>query len=200
MLRDLNTESFLYSLMKEDLAKVIAVLYLLSEHGRLGRYQISRTLKLGEGVVRRILKELREGGFVTSLRGGSSLTSRGKELLRGLLEELKVKKVIRVDVTGVVGPGYLGVGVCYRTSSRNILRIRDEVVRGGAEGALVLEFEGGKLKMPYMNSEESRVSDFIKSITETFELSEGDVVVVGFDKEFGKALMGVLRAVLLFHE
>lgn len=200
-LRNLNAKFLLYLLMKDELAKVLAILYLLSEYRRLGRYQISKMLRLGEGVVRRILKELKETGFVTSLRGGSSLTLKGKKLLRGLLETFKVKKIVKVNVADVVGPGYLGVGVCCRTSCSDVLKIRDEVVRGGAEGALVLKFEGGELKMPYINGKELlEISKFMRSVSNLFKLSEGDIIIIGFDKEFGRALIGVIKAVLLFHE
>jgi len=184
-----------------ELVQVLAVLYLLSEYKRLGRYQISEILSLGEGVVRRILKRLRDKGFVTTSRGGTSLTLRGKELLKAIFRKFDIKKVAEVNVTKIIGSGYSGIGVCCSTLSQNVLKIRDEVVRGGAEGALILKFERGKLTIPYLDKEEiPGMHEFVESVTKTFELSDGDVVIVGFNKKLGRALMGAIRATLAFHK
>jgi len=182
----------------DNLVQILAILYLLSEYGRLGRYQISKTLKLGEGVVRRILKYLKDEGLIVSSKGGSSLTLKGKRFLRKLFDKFNIKKMREVNVTKVVGSDYLGVGICCKALLGDILRIRDEAVRGGAEGALILKFEGGRLVMPYMDSEAVPVlQDFIESITKIFEPSEGDIVIIGFNKDLGRALVGAIRAALL---
>ncbi|RLE74636.1 MAG: hypothetical protein DRJ56_07115 [Thermoprotei archaeon] len=175
--------------------RVLAVLYLLSEFSRLGRYQLSRMTSLGEGVVRRVLAYLKSGGFVASSRGGALLTDEGRRLLRQLLARYGIRKLASVDVTKIVGAGYSGFGACCSPPRLGVLEIRDRVVRGGADGALILRCEGGRLRAPYLEGEAvPHMSEFKRAVESIFQPRDDEVVIVGFSRDPGRALLATLRA------
>ncbi|WP_243666138.1 hypothetical protein [Vulcanisaeta sp. JCM 16159] len=51
-------------------AEELTVLLILKKYGRMGRYSLSAISGMGEGVVRRVLSELKGQGAIRVMRGG----------------------------------------------------------------------------------------------------------------------------------
>ena len=176
----------------------IALMILLSILGRLGRRQISNYLKIGEGVTKRIVRNLDNQGLVDIKRGGGSLSRKGLEDLRDKLSKFKIVSVKILDVEEVC-PNCKGVGFLLRKLSLcKLVEIRDEAVRGGARGALIIRVEEGKLTLPpdlgYLEDYFPLLANEIK---ENFEISEGDVIILAFSENIGDAIIGGLKASIL---
>lgn len=176
----------------------IALMILLSILGRLGRRQISNYLKIGEGVTKRIVRNLDNQGLVDIKRGGGSLSRKGLENLRDKLSKFKIVSVKILDVEEVC-PNCKGVGFLLRKLSLcKLVEIRDEAVRGGARGALIIRVEEGKLTLPpdlgYLEDYFPLLANEIK---ENFEISEGDVIILAFSENIGDAIIGGLKASIL---
>ena len=176
----------------------IALMILLSILGRLGRRQISNYLKIGEGVTKRIVRNLDNQGLVDIKRGGGSLSKKGLENLRDKLSKFKIVSVKILDVEEVC-PNCKGVGFLLRKLSLcRLVEIRDEAVRGGARGALIIRVEEGKLTLPpdlgYLEDYFPLLANEIK---ENFEISEGDVIILAFSENIGDAIIGGLKASIL---
>lgn len=122
----------------------MTVLLMLRRYGRMGRYSLSAVAGMGEGVVRRVLNELREKGAVKVMRGGAELTSKGEELLNNLLHDLGIDEVR--EVTGFPQLLKCECRRCYASViSRGInedliIRLRDIAIKNGSDAVLFLKF------------------------------------------------------------
>lgn len=113
-----------------------------------GRYSLSRELGLGEGVIRRLYRELRREGLITVVRGGARLTPLG---VMRLEEELRRCGIIAIKLfkpDSVMGEGLMGVVAALAASIRNVVDARDCVVRAGARSALVIKRGSGRFYLP----------------------------------------------------
>lgn len=166
-------------------------LLTLKEKGRIGRKRLALDLGTGEATARTVLEKLKSISLLQETRLGASLTARGREFVErmaGLLDKLEVS-----EVRGVTG--YL-VGFVVKKRARLVksgVEERDEAVRGGARGALVLSYTGGKLVFP----NNLGVCDFVVLNPEAEEkLSDGDCVIIAWADTKLKAVLGSLRASL----
>ncbi len=74
---------------------------------------------------------------------------------------------------------------------------RDEAVRSGAQGSIIIGFRGGRLVLPPDNREASEISPREdKRLCDIFDLSENDLIVIGFASNKPRSLSGALAAVL----
>ncbi len=181
----------------DEYANIIAILYLLKKYGRLGRYQLSKMLGIGEGVVRKILERLRDEGYLNTIRGGSSLTELGKKLYEDLLRKFNIKKICEIDIKSLIGKEYYSVGLCCKLNEVKVLSLRDSVVRAGADGALIIIYENGILKLPYVSNDIKRdFPSLANSLIKEFNPIDKEIIVISFSKDFGKALLSVLKAII----
>jgi len=154
-------------------------------------------LGLGEGKVRSILKQLKELGFIEVKRGGSKLTKEGEEYLSSVLSELGVKKIVVLyDKEDYFKDMII---VCAHVRAReikNIIDLRDEAVRNGAEGALIgVAVDGTVFLPPNVGYLKDYFPLLEKRVEEIFELKKGDILVIAFSRRYGKALAGCLAVV-----
>jgi len=175
---------------------VLKAIWLLAEQGTIGRASLAQKLGLGEGVTRTLLKRLLRAGLVRTSRSGCEITEEG----RALWEELrrKLARIASVRWTGELGQ--YGVAVLVKGGASKVrlgVEQRDEAIRAGAKGALVLVLEGGRLRMPGV-SEDIRVDypELFEEITTSLEPEEGDAVVVAYADDAVSAEYGALAAAL----
>ncbi len=131
---------------------VIKLLDLLSTQGPLGRMLISRLLGIGEGSARSLVRGLRELGLVgVDKVGGAYLTNEGYEFLSRWRSAVHASACY----TSTLDPspwGYLCVACILKRVgidilSRGILYVRDEMIRHGCLGGLIMMAIGGRLYM-----------------------------------------------------
>ncbi|ADN49770.1 hypothetical protein [Vulcanisaeta distributa] len=125
-------------------AEELTVLLMLKRYGRMGRYSLSAVSGMGEGVVRRVLNELRDKGAIRVMRGGAELTSKGEELLNDLLRNLGIDEIR--DVTKFSQVFRCECRRCYVSvisrsiNEDSVVRLRDIAIKNGSDAALFLKF------------------------------------------------------------
>jgi len=168
---------------------VVRTLIALSE-GNVGRKKLVGVVGVGEGSVRTILKKLSADGLIESFQTGQILSKAGEKKVGGLLELFT--KPVCVDLPQL--SDYSGqVAVVVRKAAGAVgsaVSLRDVALRNGADGALILVSEGGRLRYPgdVMDERVPEVSGV--------DFSEGDVVVVGFSSTVSSAEDGALSVAL----
>ena len=163
-------------------------LELIRTHGRVGRKQLARMMKIGEGSARTILERLAGLGLVRPMRGGSSLTGKGLRVLEAL------PRVVGVDLSYLSLAKKSAVAVvpgAARLVSSGIEQ-RDAAVRAGGRGATVLIFRNGRLRFPD-GLEVEREAEKIVSLVEP---SENDVVLIGFGDDGVSARLAAMAAAI----
>ena len=156
----------------------VRALSLLSR--RTGRAHLSRSLGIGEGTMRTILAHLTGQGLVKSAPMGAKLTKKGVRLLS------KIK--MKIPNTKDSGASRLTFGLPSNAAqlrgldvSVSSLQLRDEMVRSGASGGVLLEFRGGDLiLLPYHRRAQSDYARELKRLESEFDFAEGDRLLVCF--------------------
>lgn len=169
-------------------SQVRRALELIAERKWIGRKQLAKELGVGEGSMRTILDRLKKRGFITSSRGGHSITAKGRRELGKALE------LVRIDA-GDLTVGDIDVATVVRKAAGRIRRgieQRDDAIKAGADGATVLIFKCGKLQFPdgFLNIKQKMSDELLKS----FRPREGDVIIIGTARDAVKAEAGAKAA------
>ncbi len=160
---------------------------------KVGRKKLSKLLGLGEGSVRSMIRKFSKLGLIMADRGGCYLTSKGQKLLDELLNELVPPTPVKLNL---VGEGY-AVVIRRAPSPTNVIRVRDDVVRHGGEGALVLYMGSSGIIFPEsgdMLKDYSLVDE--EKLIRMFSLKEGDLLIVGFGRNEPRIISSILAAAL----
>lgn len=130
--------------MKISLNEFI-ILFLLKFHGRAGRYVLSSLSGISEGIVRRILEELKSRGLIESGKGGSKITERGIEVLKNIFKELHLTNFTRIDefckLLNCDGMCMTYVIRDLKLDEKSVVFIRDEAIRSGAHAVLITRLD-----------------------------------------------------------
>lgn len=127
---------------------ILAFLLSLSNNEVKGRYELSKELGIGEGVLRGIYQELREGGLITVGKGGTRLTPKGLEELEKMLSVNGIIHAVFLNDFEVWGRKYIGVAAALRRNVKNVVEARDAAVRSGAHIALIAKREADRIFLP----------------------------------------------------
>lgn len=173
-----------------------AVLLILAlESGPIGRKRISSIMMLGEGSVRSLISKLREMGWINCSREGCALTELGIENVRELRKCLSgpLELYLRELFEGVA---YAALVKC--VNYFNLLELRDEAVRCGGRGAVILRKIGGALIFPDTGE---ALSKYAPNDSETLERSlkpeEGDLVIIGIGSDKQESKLSAIAPSLL---
>lgn len=168
----------------------LILLYLYLVEGFAGRARIAEDLKIGEGVVRRVLQQLGRAGLVEKVRAGSKLTRRGVAFVEDRLGRIGVRRLVVTRSAELEG-GLALVALVdpARNPGNYVLKLRDSAVREGATGAIIALNEGGGLRLPPGGEE---LCHYLKDICATVHKlapreSAAAVIVFGGDL---RALLG----------
>jgi len=188
----------IHSEIKSEDIREIALMVLFLLYGRLGRRQISNYLNIGEGIAKKMIKNLNNQGLVDVKRGGGSLSRKGLENLRDKLSKFKIVSVNVFDAEEIC-PNCKGIGFLLRNLSLlRLVEVRDEAVRGGARGALIIKVERGRLLLPpNLGDLRDYFPLLAREIKENFEMREGDTIILAFSENIGEAIIGGLKASIL---
>ncbi len=172
---------------------VHAILMLITlENGPVGRKKLSDYVGLGEGSVGSLIKRLREMDYLEVGKEGCFLTKKGAKRLRELREviegpiELEFKELVKGKAYALLLKGISVTG-------SQVIELRDEAVRMGGRGAIILIQEGGALLFP-----ENRVplrkyhpKDEI-AIMKSLKPLNGDLVVIGLGDSLHQSKLAAL--------
>ena len=159
----------------------------------VGRQQLARELRIGEGSARTLIKRLRDEGLIEVERGGMRLTERGRGILsyfQGLMRSMSVpstpstisEKNHAVLVRGAAPLIRFGV------------EQRDAALLAGARGATTLIYDGENFHMPGL--ERGVEPELSKLLREGLKPEAGDVIIIGTAEEEWAAEMGAKAAAL----
>lgn len=151
----------------------------------ISRKNLAKELELGEGTIRTILNVLKSKKFLNSTKKGHFLSNKGNEVLKQISASVSAPNVITMQ--GLY-PNLKKVGILVRNipNLKGMYKLRDMAVKSGAEGALILKFDG-KLYAP-----ESGYEQDYNELKEIFEFKENDALVIAFSARKRQAEIGAL--------
>lgn len=171
---------------------VYRVLLALQDGRRRGRKHLADSIGIGEGSMRTIVEYLRDRGLIDVKQTGVKISARGREFL--IQVPLEVRRLTPSDISVVRGKN---VAVRVRARSKRVslgIEQRDAAVKAGAAGATTVIVVGGKLIVPPDYDLDAEQPEQASELRRTFNLDEGDVVVIGTGPTFDRAEDGALAA------
>lgn len=173
----------------------LILLYTL-ERGVIGRYTLSSRLRLSEATVRNILEKLKERNILEAIRGGHRLTNYGKDIVSRITNVIKIgdtpKSACLKPYSKLIQVKGLGERI------PDVIDIRDEVVRMGGRGAVILWFKGGDLIFPDSGlSVDVWNKDIKRDLFNMYELDEGDLILITYAENELDALLSGLNVAFL---
>ncbi len=163
-----------------NLYHVLKALELVGR-GRIGRPALRKELGLGDASTRTLLTRLRSQGLIRTKRPlGAELTDLGREVLDAVKRRLTVLGILSHG--SICGDCVTSVAVL-RDSTKlvekvGLLRLRDLLVKAGADGAVILYYINGKVMIPYVGGSEEFRDRLVREVLENTELRDNDVIVV----------------------
>jgi DNA-binding MarR family transcriptional regulator len=174
-------------------AHVLKAMELLGAGDGIGRQQLARELRLGEGTIRTMVSRMKRLGLVEATRGGMSLTEEGREVLAEVNQVFSSSEIPKTSLT--VGSNNHAVLV-RGASAKVILGIeqRDAALIAGALGATTLICEGGGLLIP--GTSEELDPETRRLILARLSPGEGDAIIIGSSGDPYLAELGAKTAAL----
>ncbi len=183
----------------------MAAILAIGHSGKIGRGKLGTELNMGPGAVRTLITKLKHMRYITISGEGCSLTKSGTLLFEEISDKLHMCGEARLKELSL-GNYYFVIKIHnVETLPQNVLELRDEAVRAGAVGALLLRYNSGRLvfadsQIPCQETKNSRDWDILVSLC---NLREGDLLAVAFAAEQKGAREGALamglRAVIPPH-
>ena len=176
-----------------SLAHALMGLELIGAGLGVGRQQLARELRLGEGTIRTMVSRMRGLGLVNASRGGMSLTEKGREILAELDDVMSTSKIPETSLT-VGSENYAVLIKCASAKVRLGIEQRDAALISGALGATTLVYEGGNLRMP--GTTEELDPETSQLILDDLGPGDGDVIIIGSSVDAFLAELGAKAAAL----
>ncbi len=177
-------------------AELFLILKIISEMEYVGRYYLSEKLNMGEATIRNILNTLKQLNIIEAYRGGHRLTSYGKNLIN------EINSIIEIHVdmeTGISGETAVFVVKGFSNKIGSILEFRDEIIRNGGRGAIILEYKDGKLIFPDSGLPiDIWRSDIKEEILEKTTLNEGDIIIIVSSDTQKEAILSGLNTIIKY--
>ncbi|AKG38204.1 hypothetical protein MA03_01350 [Infirmifilum uzonense] len=176
-------------------SQLLVMLFLYVNQGYSGRVSLARTLGLGEGRLRGLLSQLSTNKWVVKGRAGTKLSAKGLQELEYYLLKKGVTRLFLGEADELGSKvAVIAETILPYTGKVKILELRDEAVRGGAKGALILTYHEGKLRVPPI--EEDLCFYAVKLCREVLGNThprEGSMVFIVFAESLGEALSGFVN-------
>ena len=153
----------------------------------VSRLKLSKTLDLGEGTIRSILDILKEKNYLESNNAGHYLSGKGKVIVEKIRGKADIKRI-----NSNLFPNKKNIAIHIKNPNKtvNVVALRDEAVKSGAEGALILKFDK---KLRFYDSEYKE--DF-SDIESKFDLNKDDLVILAYADSYKLAEYGALAIVI----
>jgi hypothetical protein len=175
------------------LAHAIMGLEMVGAGLGVGRQQLSRNLRLGEGTIRTMVSRMKSQGLVDATRGGMSLTEYGREVLVEINQMISSSEIPETSLT----VGSNNHAVLVRGTSAKVglgIEQRDAALIAGARGATTLICERGGLLIP--GTSEKLDPEISRLILSRLSPGEGDAIIIGSSGDPYLAELGAKSAAL----
>ncbi len=174
-------------------AHALKALELIGIGANIGRQQLSRELRLGEGMIRTLVNRMKGLGLLSTSRGGMTLTPRGKKLLKDINELISSAHFPETEIT-VGSENYAIVVRGAGEGIRKGIEQRDAAIMAGADGATTVVYNGERFLVPGMNMVVGSSTEGY--IVDNLRPKNGDVIIIGSAKDIFDAEMGAKAAAL----
>ncbi len=170
---------------KEDV-----ILALIKLKTPIGRKKLADFLNIGEGSVRTLLERLDK--LLDSSTKGHYLNKNGEEALKSIKDHMEGPKKLNSNINSEEGTKY---SLFVKTNSlKSGTKIRDELIRGGAKGGLVLNVNKNNILFPEDETPLKEIYPKLDNeIRKKYNSSKGVILVAWNEKNTRKA---VIRAAL----
>ena len=178
-------------------AHLVKALMTIDDEGTVGRMKLSKTLGLGEGTIRTLIRHLENEKLIKISKAGIALTSSGKKLTTDL--KSRISKEIEIPRSSLtVGPFNVAILVKNAADAiRGGVEQRDAAIRIGALGATTLIYRRGKLNMPLVEEDIFRDQPTIYEVMiSKLKPKEDDVIIIGTANDKSTAEIGAIAAAL----
>ena len=171
-----------------NFTKIDVLRCLLKIDKSLSRSQLSNLLNLGEGTIRSILDILKKNKILMSSKKGHYLSAEGNTIVKKIGNSINMKEIISNNIF----PDKKKIALHLKNLNKQIksLVLRDEAVKNGADGALILKFDK-KLSL-YDQGYKQDISE----IENMFNLSKDDLVIVAYADSYKLAEHGALAVAI----
>lgn len=178
-------------------AHVVKALSIIDVKGPVGRVKLSRTLGLGEGTTRTLVKHLKNERLIEISRNGIVLTNTGKKLFSDL--KSRIGDMIEIPESSLtVGP--FNIAILVKNAADLVkygLEQRDAAIRVGALGATTLIFSHGRLIMPRVTEDVLIEALAVREVLiSKLKPRENDVIIIGSAEDKLTAEFGAIAATL----
>ena len=167
-----------------NFTKIDILRCLLKIDKPLSRSQLSNLLNLGEGTIRSILNMLQKKGFLASNNQGHYLSSKGENIVKKIKGSISMKEI----ALNRLFPDKKKIALHIKNPKKieKSYVLRDEALKNGADGALILRFD--KKLMLY----DSDYKENLDEVENKFDLSKNDLVIVDYADSYKLAEHGAL--------
>ncbi|MDH5461676.1 MAG: hypothetical protein OEZ29_00630 [Candidatus Bathyarchaeota archaeon] len=159
---------------------VVKALETLGTEEPVGRIRLSKTLGLGEGETRTLVRHLRNEDVVEVSRTGIVLSDLGEKIFSDLRSNLS--EALEVPESSLtVGPHNVAVLIKNVADSVKYgLEQRDAAIRAGAWGATTLIFRNDRLTMPGVSKDVfQNIQPIHSMLVAKLKPEENDVILIG---------------------
>jgi hypothetical protein len=180
--------------------KLILLLLIIQREGLIGRYRLKSMLNLShrEGLVRLMLTDLKQQGYLKSSKSGSELTKMGRGYIETLFKKYDIIDIqeLNLHLFGIDANSFV-IHLQNHSIPKPVVELRDIAVKAGASGSIIVLFKNEKFIVPTVYSDLSHEHpDLAKILLYTFELSDENILIICFSKNKWRALEGGLAITL----
>lgn len=160
-----------------DKAHVMLALIYIKNEGPIGRISLMRKLGLGESTIKTLLRRFKEQKLIIIDRvGGAIITDKGIELLSS------IEKLIKVKETTLFSINWDTVMIVIKSGKSildkiGVLKLRDFIIRLGAESVLIAEVLENKIFLPPFTDEKS-MSNLLNEIKANCDKCENNDLIL----------------------
>jgi predicted transcriptional regulator len=178
-------------------AHIVKALAIIAAEAPVGRMRLAKSLGLGEGAVRTLIKHLEKEGLAVTSREGMVLTDSGRRLISDAKQ--RISRPIEVQKSPLT-VGMFNMAILVKNASKAVragLEQRDAAIRVGAQGATTLVFTRQELTMPSAKENVFKSIPVIrKELVSQLKPHENDVIVIGSADDKLTAEYGAIAAAL----
>ena len=170
-----------------NFTKIDILRCLLKIEKPVSRSELSKTLDLGEGTIRAVLDILKKNNLLESNKQGHYLNKKGNKIIKKIRENIDTKE-IKIDIFPKKKKIALHIKNPKKISKAYVLR--DEAVKNGADGALILKYDG-KLRLC-----DSDYKQTFNEIEDKFDLKKNDLIIATYADSYKLAEHGALAVAI----
>jgi len=178
-------------------AHLVKALMTIGSESPVGRAKLARSLGLGEGSIRTLIKHLENEGLIQTSKEGMTLTGTGQRLVSSLMTHMS--SAIAVPRSSLTVSAF-NTAILVKDAASSVkagLEQRDAAIRVGAQGATTLILSRGKLTMPSVKEDVFKDAPKIREIiVSRLKPQENDLVVIGSANDGLTAEFGAIAAAL----